>query len=209
MIVQVWYVNRTNLFFSFVAEMIGFEPSIGKSTQQFSNFIQQVQRGTFKSYSGDSLFLPPSLEEYTILSLQWYFIIYCVTLLCQTAVIFALDNWWLKNIPANTSLLKRILHAHLKSHCPFPFMDWDSKEGTIQDYLLRQKVAQKEVKITTFVNLFFSLLMTVPLTVLCKLQCKLVNNIKKLINMFVICIQLSHMPPHNTRGAHFESFVNG
>ena len=159
--------------------MIGFEQNVGNST-----LIQQVQRGTFKSYSGDTSFLPPSLEEYTVLSLKWYFIIYCVTLLCQTAVIFALDNWWLKNIPANTSLLKRLLHAHLKSHCPFPFMDWDSKEGTIQDYLLRQKVAQKEVKITTFVNLFFSLLLTVPLTVLCKFQFKLVENIRKLINIF-------------------------
>ena len=155
--------------------MIGFEPSVGKSSQQFGNLIQQVQRGV----QGDTLFLPPSLEEYTVLSLKGYFIIYCVTLLCQTAVIFALDNLWLKNIPENTSLLKRILHAHLKSHCPFPFMDWDSKEGTIQDYLLRQKVAQKEVKITTFVNLFFSLLMTVPLTVLCKLQCKFVDNMYK------------------------------
>ena len=148
--------------------MIGFEPSIGKSTQPFSNFIQQVQRGTFKSYSGDTLFLPPSLEEYTVLSLKWYFIIYCVTLLCQTAVIFALDNWWLKNIPANTSLLKRILHAHLKSHFPFPFMDWDSEKGTRENYVLRQKEAQKEVKITTLVNFFFSLLMTFPLTILCK-----------------------------------------
>ena len=141
--------------------MIGFGPGVGS----VGNLTQQVQRGTFKSYSGQPLFLPPPLEDYTVLSLKGYFIIYCVTLLCQTAVIFALDNWWLKNIPANTSLLKRLLHAHLKSHCPFPFMDWDSKEGTIQDYLLRQKVAQKEVKITTLVNLFFSLLMTFPLTI--------------------------------------------
>ena len=143
--------------------MIGFEHSIGNST-----LIQQVQRGTFQSYSGSSLFLPPSLEVYTVLSLKGYFIIYCVTLLCQTAVIFALDNWWLKNIPANTSLLKRILHAHLKSHFPFPFMDWDSEEGTRENYVLRHKVAQKEVKITTLVNFFFSLLMTFPLTILCK-----------------------------------------
>ena len=162
--------NQTQPIFLFSAELIGFEPSIGKSTQQFSNFIQQVQRGTYKLYSGDTLFLPPSLEEYTVLSLKWYFIIYCVTLLCQTAVIFALDNWWLKNIPANTSLLKRILHAHLKSHFPFPFMDWDSEEGTSQNYLMRQKQAQKEVKIATLVNLFFSLLLTFPLTILCKLQ---------------------------------------
>ena len=158
--------------------MIGFEQNVGNSA-----LIKKVERGTFQYYSDSSLFVPPPLEDYTLISLKWYFMIYCVTILCQTAVIFALDNWWLKNIPANTSLLKRLLHAHLKSHCPFPFMDWDSKEGTIQDYLLRQKVAQKEVKITTFVNLFFSLLMTVPLTVLCKLQCKLVNNIRKLINI--------------------------
>jgi hypothetical protein len=145
--------------------MIGFEHRIGNSA-----LIQQVQRGTFQSYSGHSLFLPPPLEEYTVFSLKGYFIIYCVTILCQSAVIFALDNWWLKNIPANTSLLKRILHAHLKSHFPFPFMDWDSEEGTSQNYLMRQKQAQKEVKIATLVNLFFSLLLTFPLTILCKLQ---------------------------------------
>ena len=143
--------------------MIGFEQSISNS-----NVIQQVQRGTFQSYSGRLLFVPPSLEVYTVLSLQGYFIVYCATLLCQTGVIFALDNWWLKNIPPNTSLLKRILHAHLKSHFPFPFMDWDSEEGTRENYILRHKEAQKEVKITTLVNLFFSLLMTFPLTILCK-----------------------------------------
>ena len=142
--------------------MIGFEQNIGHST-----LIQQVQRGTFP-HSDSSLFLPPSLELYTVLSLKGYFIIYCVTLFYQTAVIFSLDNWWLKNIPANTSLLKRILHAHLKSHFPFPFMDWDSEKGTRENYVLRQKEAQKEVKITTLVNFFFSLLMTFPLTILCK-----------------------------------------
>merc|ERR1712051_711703 len=143
------------------AEMIGFEQNIGNSA-----LIQDVQRGKFQDYSGRRLFLPPSLELYTVLSLKWYFIIYCVTLMCQTAVIFALDNWWLKSIPANTSLLKRILHAHLKSHFPFPFMDWDSEEGTRENYVLRHKAAQKEVKITTLVNFFFSLLMTFPLTIL-------------------------------------------
>ena len=148
--------------------MIGFEHSIGNMIIGNSTLIKQVQRGTFQSYSNRLLFLPPSLEVYTVLSLQGYFIVYCVTLLCQTGVIFALDNWWLKNIPANTSLLKRILHAHLKSHFPFPFMDWDSEKGTRENYVLRHKVAQKEVKITTLVNLFFSLLMTFPLTILCK-----------------------------------------
>ena len=139
--------------------MIGFEQNVGNST---------LWRGTYQPYSDSSLFLPPPLENYTVISLKWYFIIYCVTLLCQTAVIFALDNWWLKNIPANTSLLKRILHAHLKSHFPFPFMDWDSEKGTRENYVLRHKAAQKEVKITTLVNFFFSLLMTFPLTILCK-----------------------------------------
>ena len=146
--------------------MIGFGPGVGS----VGNLTQQVQRGEFKSYSGQPLFLPPPLEDYTVISLKWYFIIYCVTLLCQSVVIFALDNWWLKNIPANTSLLRRILHAHLKSHYPFPFMDWDSEEGTSQNYLMRQKVAQKEVQITTLVNLFFSILFTFPLAILCKLQ---------------------------------------
>ena len=140
--------------------MIGFGPGVGS--------VGNLQRREFKSYSGQPLFLPPPLEDYTVISLKWYFIIYCVTLLCQSVVIFALDNWWLKNIPANTSLLKRILHAHLKSHFPFPFMDWDSEEGTRENYVLRHKVAQKEVKITTLVNFFFSLLMTFPLTILCK-----------------------------------------
>ena len=141
--------------------MIGFGPGFG-------NLTQHVQRGIFKSYTAQPLFVPPPLEDYTVISLKGYFIIYCVTLLCQTAVIFALDNWWLKNIPANTSLLKRILHAHLKSHFPFPFMDWDSEKGTRENYVLRHKAAQKEVKVTTLVNFFFSLLMTFPLTILCK-----------------------------------------
>lgn len=149
--------------------MIGFE-------KENDTLLSQVQRGEFQIYadtSKASLYIPPPIELYTYISLKAYFIIFCVLLLIQTLVIFLLDYFWLKCLPKNASMLERILHAHLKSHFPFPYSDWDAEKGTCNDLLKRQKSAQQEVTITTLVNLVFALLMTFPLVLLCKFEtCK-------------------------------------
>ena len=144
--------------------MIGFDKQ--------NDTLSTVQRGVFNEYAdtsnGVSLYLPPPIELYTMLSLKAHFIIFCVFLILHSAILFIVDNFWLKCLPQNTTTLEKLLHSHLKSHFPFPYSDWDSEKGSCKDHIMRHKTAQREVTITTFVNLFFALLMTFPITILCK-----------------------------------------
>ena len=148
--------------------MIGFEElTLSNDT------ISKISRGNTTKYgeqlNGVSFYLPPTLKLYTIFSLQEYFIIFCGLLLIQSAIIFALDQWWLKCLPKNLTMLERLLHAHLKSHFPFPYTDWDCGQGDCVTQFLRHKTAQREVAITTLVNFSFAILMTFPMVILCKL----------------------------------------
>ena len=109
---------------------------------------------------------------YTRISLKFYFVIFWGIVFLQTLVILLIDQWILKCLPENISWLERLLHAQLKSHFPFPEADWDAGKASCKERIKKQKYAQREVLITTIVNLVFALLMLFPLLILCKIKLK-------------------------------------
>ena len=148
--------------------MIGFEES-SLSNDTMSQIVRGYKTKYGEQLNGVSFYLPPTLKLYTLFSLQEYFIMFCGLLVLQITIIFALDHWWLKCLPKNLTIVERLLHAHLKSHFPFPYTDWDCEKGDCNAQFLRHKTAQQEVAITTLVNFSFAILMTFPMVILCKL----------------------------------------
>ena len=157
-----------------LAEMIGFEKQSliggGQSPPFPDDILSEIQRGRYSTFSIplNAIYVPPSLTMYTKLSLKSYFMLFWIILIIQTIAIMILDHFWLQIIPKNATVLERVMHAHLKSHFPFPYDDWDAGKGSSQDHLRRQKAAQREVILTTCVNLSFSLIFLCPLIVLCE-----------------------------------------
>ena len=154
------------------ADRYGAEKDVSFPSDTFINeTLFQIQRGSYTRLTPQSPFLyePPSIEMYTKISLKFYFAIFWGMLFLQTLVIMAIDHWILKCLPENMSWLERILHAHLKSHFPFPEADWDAGKASCKDRIKRQKDTQREVLLTTIVNLVFALLMLFPLRILRKI----------------------------------------
>ena len=138
----------------------------------FTNLtLSNIQRGHFEvlvDRFGSSIYMPPSLEMYTRFALQPYFLAFWGILLLQMLTIFTIDKVWSRNIPQSATLWERLIHALLKSHFPFPYVNWHEGNGNCIDHIKRQKAANHEVLVTTAVNLFFNLIMLTPLVILCK-----------------------------------------
>ena len=157
------------------ADRYGAEKDVSFPSDTFINeTIFQIQRGSYTRLTSQSpaLYDPPTIEMYTKISLKFYFALFWGILFLQTLVIMAIDHWILKCLPENISWLERILHAHLKSHFPFPEADWDAGKASCKERIKKQKDAQREVLLTTIVNLVFALLMLFPLLILCKIKLK-------------------------------------
>ena len=136
--------------------------------------LSNLQRGHFDILMVDGLgqdyaiYEPPPLELYTKFSLQLYFLAFWGILFLQMLTIFIIDTVWARNIPQSATLWERLMHATLKSHFPFPYVNWHEGNGNCKDHIRRHKAANHEVLVTTAVNLFFNLIMLTPLVILCK-----------------------------------------
>ena len=133
--------------------------------------LSNLQRGHFNS----SIYEPPELELYTKFSIQSYFLAFWGILLLQMLTIFVIDMVWTTNIPQSATIWDQLMHASLKSHFPFPYVNWHEGNGNCNTHVKRHKAANHEVLVTTAVNLLFNLIMLTPLVILCK--CILTNMI--------------------------------
>ena len=133
--------------------------------------FSKIQRGRYEYFSlySDPSYIPPTILMYTMVNLKIYFLVFWIILFLQTIVIYIFDQYWIKPTPLDATFLERIMHAHLKSHFPFPYFDWDFEKGSCQDYIQKQKKAKQEVGVATLINLLSALLMTIPLMILCKI----------------------------------------
>ena len=137
--------------------------------------LTHLQRGnySFITVGGDdfntgSIYEPPPLELYTKFSLQAYFLMFWGILIVQTFVILIIDKTLVKTIPQSATKWERFIHAIVKSHFPFPYVNWYEGFGDCKDHIKRQKAAQHEVLITMATNLFFNMTMLIPLVILCE-----------------------------------------
>ena len=173
-----------NQFLKFQAEMMGFyclDPKIfGSSLSRpyhiypiVNSSIFHIQRGKFNELIAGSAsytpYDPPSLELYTKLSLQTYFIAFWGILILQSLCTLLMDKLFVKSFPHNISLWKRFIHACQKSNFPFPYIDWHEAEGTCLDHIERKNAVQLEVLLSIAVNLVFNMILLFPLIILCKL----------------------------------------
>ena len=143
------------------------------SNKNITESLSYIQRGDFTfldnaDHSTFSIYNPPSIELYTIFSLQTYFIIFWGILCLQNLSIFIVDKIIVKNIPKNVTLWERITHAIVKSHYPYPYANWHEAIGDCQEHVKRKKEAQQEVLVTSIVNLIFNMVLLFPLVILCK-----------------------------------------
>ena len=136
--------------------------------------LSNLQRGHFDvlldGEAINSIYEPPPLELYTKFSLQLYFFIFWGIILLQMLTIFIVDKVWVTNIPVCATLWERLMHASLKSHFPFPYVNWHEAEGNCNDHVKRHKSSSHEILATTAVNLVFNLILLTPLVILCKSQ---------------------------------------
>lgn len=128
------------------------------------NSFPNIERGQYIN----GTFEPPSLDLYTQISLQSYFLIFWGILLLQTLAILTVDKIWAKNIPYTTSLWNRILHSIQKSSYSFPYTNWHEENGTCLKHLKRKKLVDQEVLVTIIVNLVFNMILLFPLPIFCK-----------------------------------------
>ena len=129
------------------------------------NSFPNIERGQYIN----GIFEPPSLDLYTQMSLQSYFLVFWGMLLLQTLAILTVDKILVKNIPQNTNLWDRILHSIQKSSYPFPYTHWHEENGSCLQHLKRKKLVDQEVLITIIVNLVFNMILLFPLPVFCKI----------------------------------------
>ena len=136
--------------------------------------LSSLQRGHFEIVNHNNLvldyaiYVPPSLQLYTKLSLQSYFFAFLGILFLQILTIFIVDKLLDTNIPLSATLWERLMHATLKSHFPLPYINWHEGDGNCNDHVKRHKAANHEFLMTTAVNLLFNLIMLTPLVILCK-----------------------------------------
>ena len=112
---------------------------------------------------------PPSLELYTIFSIQTYFFAFWGILLLQTLTMFVVDKIWVTNVPKRATLWDRILHAAQKSSFPFPYTNWHQEKGSSFEHFKRKQAVQQEVLVAILINLLFNLILLLPLQIFCKI----------------------------------------
>ena len=180
----------------FSAEMIGFknlDPYYGTINGTYTSYIipgiqfftnnskldliSNIQRGQHM-YTGalthdhtpGTYYEPVPMEFYVQFSFLSYFIAFIGILLIQSFTIFITDTFWLKNMSPKLTLWKRIIHAMQKSHLPFSYQNWHEGNGSCLDHMKRKKLVQKEVLMSTIINLAFNMVMLIPLVILCKIR---------------------------------------
>ena len=133
-----------------------------------------VQRGQFPSISKGltlntfSLYEPPSLKLYVNFSPMIYPIVCWGVIFLQVLTLLILDKTFVKNVPQSVTFWERFIHAWQKSFFPFPYINWHEKTGDCSDHIEKKKAVEKEVLLTTSVNLFFNMTLLFPLVILCK-----------------------------------------
>ena len=133
--------------------------------------LASLQRGRYYfENDGNNVYIydPPAIELYTKFSLETYFLTFWGILFFQTLVIFIVDKVWSRTIPKCATLWERIIHAIVKSHFAFPYVNWHETVGNCQHHIERQKAAKHEVFVTMAINLVFNMAMLFPLVILCK-----------------------------------------
>jgi hypothetical protein len=111
---------------------------------------------------------PPSLDLYTIFSIQTYFFAFW-GILTLALTIFVIDKIWIRNIPKSATLWDRLLHALQKSGFPFPYTNWHQEKGSCDEHRKRKQAVQQEVLVAILINLLFNMILLVPLPIFCKI----------------------------------------
>ena len=108
---------------------------------------------------------PPSYSLYTLVSLQYYFLIFLLILFSQTFVIF-LVKCKLAKAFGRLSILEKIIHCVEGTNLPYNAQEWDTpRNGNAYIHILRMKANQLEGLVLIFVNLVFKMTMLFPLYV--------------------------------------------
>ena len=108
---------------------------------------------------------PPSYSLYTLVSLQYYFLIFLLILFSQTFVIF-LVKCKLAKAFGRLSILEKIIHCVEGTNLPYNAQEWDTpRNGSAHVHILRMKANQLEGLVLIFVNLVFKMTMLFPLYV--------------------------------------------
>ena len=133
------------------------------------SLISQIQRG---NYTWDletfSLYEPPNLELYILLSKKVYFFIFFGCHLIQIVTIYFVKYLLHKSTPTTISMWENFLCSVEQSHFPFPYDDWDAENGGCLDHIKRKKASQIEFLSITIINLLFNMILLFPLVILCK-----------------------------------------
>ena len=163
---------RENNSLAFNASLMGSNGMVSKNFQidgtiQFGNSSQiawhHLDRWT---YSLDDSPKPPSYSLYTMVSLQYYFIIWLFILFTQICVIFVV-KFNLAKAFGRLNILEKIIHCVEGTNLPYNAQEWDTpRNGNAHVHISRMKANQLEGLVLIFVNLVFKMTMLVPLYVL-------------------------------------------
>ena len=126
-----------------------------------------LQRGRYNQDSRQ--YEPPSIELYTVFSLQIYFLTFWILLFLHSLTIYIADRCCMNTIPESTTTWERIIHAFQKTSFPFPFANWHNETGSCQDLIRKKEETQREVLVATLINLLFNMVLLIPLPILCKI----------------------------------------
>ena len=80
----------------------------------------------------------PDYTFYSVLTLKTYFVIFILSIICQTFTIFWVKKKWSQSF-SRYSLLDKIIHCFENINIPHPHEEWDSGLGDARKHFKRMK----------------------------------------------------------------------